>query len=328
MNLKPLFRVLAMAGMLTTMGRPYQIAGPPPKQKMDPVRPDAQPRAGSPTSNYDPYKTGVQNVPTNVVLAAGTGITIAEMFCEIHQFNHDTRAVTCGLSGNQQRYSGVLTIRFTDTSYWPRTVTVEQPMVNGVMQPWGVAVNAAYGSVPIARVEFVSDGAVAIWEQTPAARAVLQGTYNYPNAVIYPPAVHISEMQCHVSEFLVGKDQNTTVPPVYTVTCALAGDQKYYGGYLAVWWHQFVSRIAEKDTPIPVPKALSTEQIASHMQYVTVAHDTFGDDPTITYWGLAAFAIQTAERKAFDRINFYPEREETTWTPETAPMATGNRRMR
>jgi hypothetical protein len=43
---------------------------------------------------------------------------------------------------------------------------------------------------------------------------------------------------------------------------------------------------------------------------------------------LTAFAIQTAERKAFDRINFYPEREDVTWTPETVPLATGNKRMR
>jgi hypothetical protein len=293
-------------------------------------RPDAQPRAGSPTSNYDPFKTGVQSVPTNVVLAAGSKTSIAEMFCEVFQFNHQTRAVTCGLSGSSQRYAGTLTVNFTDTSYWFRNVVIEQPMVHGVMQPWGVAVVAAYSTMPIKNVEFrlASDDPDAIWEQTQAARDVLKGTYNYPNAVVYPPAVHVREMQCHPSEFLVGKDQNVTVPPVYVITCALAGDQKYYGGYLEVHWHQFVSRIAEQNTPLPVPKALSTPDTVNLTQYVRVQHDTFGDDPTITYWGLTAFAIQTPEKRAFDRINFYPEREGVTWVPGQTPLATGTKRTR
>lgn len=318
MNLKPLFRVLAMVGMLGTMGRPNQIAGPPPKQKVDPVRPDAQPRAGSPTSNYDPFKTGVQNVPTNVAIAAGSTLTIADMLCEVVAWPRDTRSVTCALSGSQPAYSGVLIVHFTDRTAWSKTVFVEQPINAGVRSTWGVAAMLVYGAKEIMSVEFSNGGTLAEWEQTPAAQAVLKGTYSYPTPqATYPPSVHVREMLCHGSEFLIGKSQ-AEITPTYSITCVLAGNVQYYGGWLSIWWHQFESRLAEKNTPAPVPKAQSTRDVANHTQYVVVSHDatTTGQ----RYWGVAALLVQSPVKLAVDRVNFYPEREDATWILGQPPL--------
>lgn len=245
-----------------------------------------------------------------MVRAAQSGLTISEMACEIWQFPHDTRSVTCGLTGNQPSYSGVLIVYFADKTAWSRTVFVEQPIYNGKMASWGIAVIPAYGTTAITKVEFSNGGPLASWEQTEAARKTLQGTYDYGKAAIYPAAVVIDEMQCHVSEFLIGKSQ-AAITPTYVFTCALAGDTQYYGGTLAVWWHQFESRIAAPGTPVPVPAANSTRDTAQYSQYVRVAHDVFGS--TLSYWGLTAFMIESPYRIAYDRMQFYPEREEATF---------------
>jgi len=304
-----------------------QIAGPPPKQKADLVRPDAQPRAGSPTSNYDPFKTGVQSVPTNVVTQLGSTVTIAEMFCEIVSWPRDTRSVTCGLSGSQPAYSGVLIVHFTDKSAWSRTVSVEQPINAGVRSVWGVAAMTVYGTKDISYVEFSNGGTLAIWEQTPAAKNVLKEPAAYPTPqTTYPPPVHVREMLCNASEFLIGKDQNPAAIPTYSITCVLAGDQQYYGGWLGVWWHQFESRVAEKNTPLPVPKARSTVDTANHTEYVLVAHDVINSIQQ--YWGVAAILVQSPVKLAVDRIQFYPEREDVSWFPGQQPLAPVSRRLR
>lgn len=288
-----------------------QVVGPPPRQPVDIARPDAQPRdTGQPRTRIG---TGTADAPSEVqvvVRLAQSGLSISEMACEIHQFSHDTRAVTCGLTGNQPSYSGVLVVSFADGTFWSRTVFVEQPIYNGKMAAWGIAVIPAYGSVAITQVTFSNGQPLAVWDQTQAARGTLQGTYAYPKADTYPPAVVINDMTCHTSEFLIGKSQ-AAITPTYVVTCATAGDRQYYGGTVAIWWHQFESRIAEKGTPPPVPLANSTWDTAQHSRYVRVQHDLFGSE--MSYWGLSAFALESSTRIAWDRMNFYPEREEATF---------------
>lgn len=293
-----------------------QAQAPALRPQVDQRHPDAMPKgnvkAGTP-EQPDPFKTGVQRIPTSVVLAAGSTVTIADMFCEIVGWSHDTRSVTCGLSGSQPVYSGVLIVHFTDKTVWSRSVRIEQPTNAGVRSVWGVAAIPIYGSKDVASVEFSNGGTLIEWDQTPAARAVLEGTYAFttPQAT-YPPAVKVSEMQCHTSEFLVGKSQ-AAINPTYSVTCMLAGSVPYYGGWLSVWWHQFESRISETNTPAPIPQANSTQVTANHTQAVFVAHDILQDGQQ--YWAPAAFLIESPVKIAIDRINWYPEREQTTWTP-------------
>lgn len=241
------------------------------------------------------------------------------MLCQIDGFlGHDTRAVTCGIAGSQQIYTGMLTTWFTDHTFAQKKVTVEQPMADGVMAAWGITAMLVYGYKDIARVEFLNDGGAAIWEQTKAAQDVLAGTYNYPKADTYPPPVLIAELLCKASEFLVDPKVQNTIPPTYVVTCGLAGSQPRYSGNIAIWWHTFESRIAEKDTPPPVPKELSTLTNAQRVQHVTVEHDVIG--AAFAHWGVAAFGIQSSERRVFDRMNFYLDSEEQTWTAETVPQ--------
>jgi hypothetical protein len=60
---------------------------------------------------------------------------------------------------------------------------------------------------------------------------------------------------------------------------------------------------------------------AQRVQHVSIAHDTYGDDVSWAYWGVAAFGIQSPERKVFDRMNFYLDSEESTWTIATVPQS-------
>lgn len=312
-----------LAWVLCVLEAGAQTVGPPPRPRVDPIRPDAvsapatvKPRSDAPRgAPSDPFKTGVDEsgAVRTVVRASSSELSVADMLCEIYQFSHDTRSVTCGISANQTSYSGVLIVYFEDGSVWSRSVFVEQPMIAGRMATWGIAVVPAYGSTAVTKVEFANGQPLATWDQTEAARATLEGTYNYGKAAYYPPPVAIGEMTCHVSEFLVGKSQ-AGINPTYVWTCAFAGDQRYYGGSVAVWWHQFESRIAAPGTPLPVPAVYSTRDTAQHSQYVRVAHDVFGSE--LSYWGLAAFGVELAQRIAYDRMQFYPEREASSFASE------------
>jgi hypothetical protein len=278
----------------------------------------------------DPFRTGqVDKLSTTqaIVIAAQSGLSIGDMVCIVDPFlGRDTRAITCGLSGNRTYYTGTLTARFTDQTYHSRQVRIEQPIDNGVMATWGITAMTVYGSKELARVEFAGEGLNIFWEQTQAARNVLNGTYNYPKADTYPPPVHIAEMLCKVSEFLIDPKGQYVNMPTYVVTCGMAGDAQYYAGNIHVWWHLFESRIAEKKTPPPVPKELSVNTNAQRVQHVFVQHDLI--DGALSYWGVTAFGIQSNERRAFDRLNFYPDSEEQSWTVATVPLAYSRGRLK
>lgn len=303
----------------------------PPTKTVDLRRPDApasgakQPRVRAvtgptvvedSTTPVDPFKTGQTDTASpvqGIVRAAKSGLAIADMLCEIVEWSHATRTVTCGLEGNQTSYSGVLIVHFTDRTVWSRTVFVEQPINNGKMETWGVAVIPVYGDKSIASVEFGNGGPLASWDQTPAARGTLDGTYNYPTPqATYPVPVRVSEMLCHISEFLIGKSQ-AQINPVYSATCVLAGNIPFYGGNVSVWWHEFESRLTPSS--VPVPAAQSLAYTANFSRYVMVQHDVINN--VLQYWGPAAFLVTLETRRAFDRINFYPEREEITWPSST-----------
>jgi len=274
-------------------------------------------------NQIDPFKTAQTdklNKSQILILASkNSELSVSEMICEVNDFlGKDTRTLSCGLSGNLNYYSGLLKIVFTDKTTTEKQVIVEQVINNGVITPWGSAAMGIYNYKDIDHVEFIADGAKAIWENTQAARDVLSGTYDYPKADTYPPPVKIAEMICHISEILVGKDQNTLTAPSYIVTCGIAGSQKFYSGKIAVWWHTFASRIPEKgDTP-NIPQKLSTAVNANHLQHVTLAHDVSG--AAFAYWGITSFILQLEERKSFDRFNFYLDSEEFSWTQETTPI--------
>lgn len=276
-------------------------------------------------AQVDPFRTAQTDKPSEVQAlvraAQSTGVAVGEILCHIDTFlGHDTRTVTCGIEGNQQLYQGMLATWFTDHTFVQKKVTVEQPVTDGMMATWGIAVMAVYGYKDIARVEFTVEGKPAIWEQTAAAQSVLAGTYSYPKADEYPPPVRVDELLCKVSEFLTSLKVGEPVPPTYVVTCGMAGSQPKYSGNIAIWWHTFAQRIAEKNTPPPPPQQLSTPVNASRVQHVTVEHDVIG--ASFSHWGVTAFGIQSNERRAFDRMNFYLDSEVQTWTVDTEPQQT------
>src|SRR5262245_44142614 len=276
------------------------------------------------TEKPDTFRTGQTDKPSEVqaiVRAAQGGLVIADMMCIIDGFlGRDTTAITCGLEGNQQMYQGTLVAWFTDKTYAQKQVRIEQPMTDGVMATWGITAMLTYGYKQIDHVEFRSEGANIIWDQTQAAKDVLKGTYAY-KADQYPPPVRIDEMLCKTSEFLINPKGQYQDRPTYVVTCGFAGSYPRYSGKVAIWWHTYAQRVAEKDTPPPVPANLSMPENAQRVQHVSVAHDTYGDDVSWAYWGVAAFGIQSAERKVFDRMNFYLDSEESTWTIATVPQS-------
>ena len=64
---------------------------------------------------------------------------IKEMWCQISDiWQHDTRTVTCTLAGNDTFYTGTLTVVFSDTTTYSEYVTIEQSIINEVLEYWGV----------------------------------------------------------------------------------------------------------------------------------------------------------------------------------------------
>lgn len=67
---------------------------------------------------------------------------VSEMQCNIYDFKHDTRSLTCVLNGNDTNYEGNLTVEFTDKTTHNEYVFVEQTMLtrNGaeVLEYWGI----------------------------------------------------------------------------------------------------------------------------------------------------------------------------------------------
>ena len=274
-------------------------------------------------NTFDLYKTSTQDKlnPSQIVIQLNEvkNLSISEMICEINDFlGKDTRTLSCGINSNSNSYSGTLKVFFIDGSAQTKQVFIEQPINNGVMNPWGSAAMAVYGYTEINYVQFSANGTNIIWQETNAARSTLAGTYNYGKAMQYPPVVNIDEMMCHISTILVGKDQNTANPPAYIITCGIAGSQPEYSGRIAVWWHQYESRIPEVgDTP-NISKQISTNNTANHSQHVSIFHDKA--ENSFAYWGITSFIIQIGTPLAFDRFNFYLDSEGSTWTTETVPI--------
>ncbi len=104
--------------------------------------------------------------PAQIPCASGLyppPIVITEMRCEAAAMDADTQSVTCGIAANQPVYSGTLRISYNDGTTEDERVTVEQPMIDGKLQYWGVTGVAANSSQPIESVSFGAESPIANW---------------------------------------------------------------------------------------------------------------------------------------------------------------------
>lgn len=104
--------------------------------------------------------------PAQIPCASGLyppPIVITEMRCEAAAMDASTQSVTCGIAANQGVYSGTLRISYNDGTVEDERVTVEQPMIDGVLQYWGVTGVAANSAQPIESVSFGAESPIANW---------------------------------------------------------------------------------------------------------------------------------------------------------------------
>jgi hypothetical protein len=141
------------------------------------------------TSHTEPRSVLVQSLdtpcPTLEPCASGLyppPMIVTEMVCEASPVDTTTQAVTCGISANQNTYSGTLRVNFNDGAHDDQRVTVNQPMIGGAITYWGVVAVATDGAQPVESVEFIAESPLANW--TP------EKTTPYPPVTRKPTTVH------------------------------------------------------------------------------------------------------------------------------------------